>query len=279
MFAAGLFSVVFLLFWGLYTRRDNKETVRNITILGIFVIWFIYLFFMLMNDNWSVSQQRQYYFLLFIPVFILTIYVVHFLGKPKPLEVIAKQQSYWNVSQSAIYNYFKNRIIDKEDRKEVQINTLSKRFIRKYDSESRQYFTTSVYSEYKQLKLTMVNSLSEIEDYGLYMMIFSKVSGFTKYKEMSVDFEKILHENNMCLEYFLIDIWEKYTKEFNIGTATLNVVAKREIEQQLIGALDNIDLSNVKRCGAGLFYSYMKFKGRLPADTITENSKTEAVPL
>jgi hypothetical protein len=279
-FTAGLLSVVFLVFWGFYTKRDNKETVKNVSVIGLCTTWFAYLFFVFVNDNWDIPQQR-YYFLLFIPVFVLMTYVTYFLGKPKILSIIAKQQNYWNVPQSVIYDYFRGRIVDKQDRKEVEINVLSKKFTRKYNNEASQYFTTNVYSEYKQLKLTAVKNLSDIKEYSLYMTVFLKIKGFVKYKEVSVDFEKILYENNMCLEYFLLDIWERYTKEFNIGTATLNVVAKREIEQQLVGALDNIDLVNVKRHGAALFYSYMKFKNRLPQrqEKMLKQTKNEVYDL
>lgn len=265
MITAGLLSVIFLSFWGFYSRRDNKETVKNATILGLFTTWLAYLFFIPLNDNWSMPYQK-YYFLFFLLVFLLTIYIVSSTVRKKPFNIIARQQNYWNVPQSVIYDYFKSRVIDKKDRKEVEINTLSKKFMRKYDNETQSYFTTNIYNEYRQLDLTIVKNIKNIENYKLYTTIFLKIVEFIRYKEVHIDFEKILRENNMCIEYFLLDLWEKFTKEFNIGTATLNVLAKRNIEYELIGALDNVDLANVKRHGAALFYSYTKFKGRLPQE-------------
>ena len=77
-----------------------------------------------------------------------------------------------------------------------------------------------------------------------------------------MDYEALLKENKMCAEFFLMDLWEKYTKRSNIGIANLILLGNREIEEEFVGALDNIDLNCVKAKGAALYYRYMVFVGR-----------------
>ncbi len=132
--------------------------------------------------------------------------------------------------------------------------------------------TGHIFLNIKNLELTKVKSLDDIES-ELYKKIYLKLQELVKIQELDVNFEELLKENDYILEYFLINCWELYTQRVNIGIATLNVVAKTFTEEELLGALDNVCLSSVKRNGAGLFYKYMEFKGLLPVFEDEEQEK------
>ena len=102
-----------------------------------------------------------------------------------------------------------------------------------------------------------------------------KIKYFMKSLEQVVDWEEILKENDFYAEYFLIDIWCRFTKPFNIGTANLSVLATNNTEYELVGAIDNADLNSVKRHGAGLFYMYAKFKGLIPQNDEENNQNIQ----
>lgn len=257
-----LLTLVLALFWAQFNSSKTKEATNISFIAGICIVWITFLFMKL--GEWE-PLQHPYIYLIFIPIICLIIWQVYKIGDKKGIEIVAKQQNYWSIPSSKIYNHYKNRKIKKSDRIETKIDLEDKHLGKQYSHRS--YFLSgNIFIDIKNLKLTKVDNIKNIHNYKLYSLIFKKIEQMIKYLEKNVDFEQILKENDMCLEYFLMDLWERYTQSFNIGTANLDVYATSEIEKELVGALDNIDLNSVKRRGSALFFSYMKFKKRLPSD-------------
>lgn len=262
-----LFTLVLALFWVQFNSNKSKEVTKISFILGVCVIWLTFIF--MKFGEWK-PLSISYLYLGIIPFMLLIMWQVYKTGERKNLNIAAKQQSYWGIPQNLIYGFYKNRKIKKDDRIETKVNLEDKYLTKRYSRKSN-FLSGNIFYEIKNLKLTKINSIKDIENSQLYSLIFKKIEGFLKYLEKRVDFEEVLKENDMCAEYFLMDLWERYTQSFNIGTANLSVYAKSEIERELIGALDNIDLNSVKRVGAPLFFSYMKFKKRLPSDVEDKN--------
>ena len=186
-----------------------------------------------------------------------------------PNFIKAKKQSYWDIPSIDIINFFKYRREEKKDRVETHINKLSKKFWRVYDNRHR-YFTKNIFIELYDLELTTLEKVEEINNIRLYNKIFNKIKEFTEAAELNVNFDEILEENDHIAEYFLIDIWCRFTKRVNIGTANLIVLAENFTQQELIGALDNADLNSVKRHGSSLYFKYAMFKNLIPSEIIEE---------
>ncbi|EAH8338417.1 hypothetical protein EU792_09005, partial [Campylobacter upsaliensis] len=80
-------------------------------------------------------------------------------------------------------------------------------------------------------------------------------------------------------EFFLMELWEKYTPQFNISVANLDILASSEKEREFLGALDLIHLNCVKRKGAVFYYKYLEFKDRIKEylkGVVDENPINEA---
>ena len=75
----------------------------------------------------------------------------------------------------------------------------------------------------------------------------------------------------------MIDLWCRFTKPFNIGTANLIVLAKNFTQSELIGALDNADLNSIKRHGAGLYFQYALFKNLIPQEVLNEEKRAAEI--
>ena len=256
------YTLILALFWTGFSSNKSKEVTKISFVLGLCVVWLVFLFIKLGEYK---PIEYSYLYLLFIPFIILFMWQVFKTGSKKSLDIVAKQQSYWGISPKSIYNFYQNRKIEKNDRIETKVN-LEDKFLSKQYSHKNSFLTGNVFYDIKNLNLTKVSSVKEINNSKLYSLVLKKIEGMIKYLEKSVDFEEILKKNDMCVEYFLMDLWESYTQSFNIGTANLDVYAQNEIEKEFVGALDNIDLNSVKKSGAALFFSYMKFKKRLPSD-------------
>ena len=266
MTGAILLTIVFVTFWMVYSRRTNKTSTKLATVFALIVIWIGYFFVWLDKTKVKFPSDNRYYLLL-IPCLFAAAYAIHKFAKAKSLTISAKQQSYWGIDTKDIYSFYSHRVEPKKDRIETKVNKLKKDIYRQYDINSK-FFTTNLFNEIDELKLTKIESIDELRKSRLYTLIFNKVKEFLAFREEQADFEKILKENNNIAEFFIIDIWEKHTKPFNIGTANLEIYATKDIERHLVGALDNATLSSIKRNGAALFYKYAEFKGLIP--TIVE---------
>ena len=101
--------------------------------------------------------------------------------------------------------------------------------------------------------------------------MFQKVTGTVDYtsnfkskeREENVNLIEILEQNEYCAEFFIMDLWPRFTNDINIGNANLELLAENEPQRQLVFALDNLDLYNVKNKGSALYYKFMLFKNKV----------------
>jgi hypothetical protein len=277
MTGAILLTILFLTFWVIYSKRTNKTSIKLTAIFALSVIWVGYFFVWLDKTKVRFPDDNRYYLLL-IPCLLATAYAICRFAKAKSLTITAKQQSYWDIKPDEIYNFYNHRVEIKKDRVETRVNGLKKAIYRQYDM-SNKFFTTNLFNEINGLKLTEIKNIDELKTSRLYTLIFNKIKEFLTFREEEANFDAILTENGNIAEYFIIDIWERYTKPFNIGTANLDIYANRDIERDLIGALDNATLSSVKRNGAALFFKYAEFKRLIPVvedeEAMHNNTNTE----
>ncbi|EEU7470459.1 hypothetical protein HEJ31_001392, partial [Campylobacter jejuni] len=57
-------------------------------------------------------------------------------------------------------------------------------------------------------------------------------------------------------------LWENYTQRINISNANLILLAENEIQEDFVGAMDNVDLNSVKKRGAALYFRYIVYHKR-----------------
>lgn len=255
-----LMSVFICGFWLFNTKKVRKTIIRYIAILGLCVIWI--LFFIMPNTIDSHSQHRLFLMFCIVCFIGFFFYLKQILTKA-PLDVVAKQQSYWDISAKHIYRHFAFRLSIVRKRIETQTNPQYKKFYRVYSNNAK-FITANLFLDFTRLSLTKVETTKQLKQYPLYHTIYTKLLKIIDEKEIILDYETILQENSYYAEYFLMDLWEQYTQDINIGIAHLHLLATRYIERELIGALDNIDLNSIKRIGACLYYKYMEHKNKIP---------------
>ncbi|EAI7269759.1 hypothetical protein B0619_07240 [Campylobacter lari] len=223
----------------------------------------------------GANYEKNIYYLILIPIFIFLINFIKKETTSPSLNIQANQQRYFDeVDGEAIYAFYKNRKVIKPNRVEVLVNEESKKLIK------NGYIVPEFFLNYKNMELTKVEKLEEIENYELYNVIFKKAQDFIKQQEININYEERLKENNNCLEFFLLDLWESYTSRFNIGVANLDILAKNEKEIDFLGAVDLIHLNCIKRKGAVTYYKYLEFKDRIKEylkDNVNENPTNEKV--
>ena len=257
------FLCLALAFW-MYGSMSylSKDVLRLFAILmgasAIFSYGFIKLLF-------RTGDGQTYLYLAFIPIFLFGFYYIKLKRKVRPLEVVANQQRYWDeVKAKDVYSFFQGRKQKKSKKITIRVNEEEKKLFRINPSDNKKYISTNFFKILKRIEneFTYVKSLKDIEQYELYNAVFNKIKNIVKSRDIDVDYEEIFKENKKCVEFFLMDLWERYTKRSNIGIANLVLLANREIEEEFVGALDNIDLNCVKAKGAALYYRYMVFSGR-----------------
>lgn len=255
---------------------DYKKELRTIlsqgTILAIFTIWAVYVLTFLGD----YSKMEIFFYLIFIAIALITIYKIYLLSKKKPVDIVAKQTSYWGVNAKDIYKKYDWKLDFKKDRIETRTNRLQKQIYRVYSNEEK-YITGNIFLAMNDLKFTKVNDLSEIQS-ELYTTIIKKFKEIIEELELKNDLDTLLKENGNCVEFFLINCWEIYTQRVNLGIATLDILAKNFTEYELLGALDNATLNSVKRHGAAMYFKYMEFKNLLPLEEEEEEQEEEQRP-
>lgn len=275
-----LFTLLFLFiyvvfgFFYSFTKKEVKELLLYVLQGGILVVW----------ATWYLTDIGRYEkinMFLCIGCIVVSIYSAYFLfkiSKKNPIDIVAKQENYWSVNAIDILKCFNYKTEIKNDRVEVLVNEEKKKIYRTYrkenDKKQHKYLSGNIFLEIRNLKLTKVNDVKEIKQ-NIYQKIFNKIKNENEEAELEdINYNDILEENFNIVEYFLMDVWNRYTTKINIGTATLNIKAENETERQLIGALDNITMQSVKRTGAGLYYLYMRDKNLLPKVN-NESTETE----
>lgn len=272
MFYAWIITALVLVFYSSNSYdRAKKEFVQFSSIAVLILTWTIYFYLGIDKHlKFDVSLLN----LLVIPFFLVLMYYVKQETKQKTMQILAKPQTYWPISPGEIRSYYADREVEKTDRIEVR-KVPHLVFYRTYGNDAKLLSGNVIYdlaAAKKDPGLTTIKSTKELNQSRLYGMIFKKLKDILKYKEIDVNLEQLLHENDNKAEYFLMDLWEKYTQDINIGTANLEVVARSTIERELIGALDNLDMECVKRTGLPLYVGFMRFKNRIP-DTIEEETE------
>ena len=257
-----------------------------------FMTWGFLTFFYEMVFHYK--SYTSYYFLALIPFFLFGIYYLKKARKVVPLSVQANQQRYWDeIKGSDIYAFFAGRKKRKRKKIVIRVNEQEKKFFKTSESmpdkdyvsvgffktlkriESEFSFVKAPSNDKKAIEKAMNDTINKIP---LYKVVFDKIKYFIKEQDIDVDFVEILKEDKYCVEFFLLDLWERYTKRVNIGTANLVLLAEREIEEEFIGAMDNIDLYSVKGKGAALYYRYMVFMQRVE-NYLKEPKKDEKAQL
>lgn len=254
MITSLFFLFIAFIFYKASVKNVYKELIYEAYAFTLGIASFI-AFVLFLSDTFN--NVNQLFYLIFIPLFFL---LFKYIDKKlnNDVSIKANQQRYYQeISSSLVEKFYQNRKIIKKKRVDVEVNEHSKKLFK--DG----HLVPEFFLNYKNMELTKIENIKQIEENKLYRTIFTKVKSFIDELEVEVDYEKLLKQNDNCLEFFLIELWENYTAKFNIGVAHLDIFAKNEKEMDLIGALDIIHLKSVKRKGAVTFYKYMKFKDRL----------------
>lgn len=243
--------------------------------LGSFMTWAFLTFFLETVFQWK--NYQNYIYLLFIPFFIIGMYHFKKARKIVPLSVQANQQRYWEeIKASDVYKFFLGRKEPKRKKIVIRVNEGEKKFFKSSELiPDKDYVSVNFFRMLKRIEkeLTFVDLKSSqniekdmndiINQIPLYKVVFGKIKFFIREQDIKANLVDIFVEDKGCVEFFLLDLWERYTKRVNIGTANLVLLAEREIEEEFIGAMDNVDLYSVKAKGAALYYRYMVFMGRV----------------
>ncbi|ELZ4288042.1 hypothetical protein UO474_001816, partial [Campylobacter upsaliensis] len=249
------FLILAFVFWNKSKMDLEKEFIYEYSsyIMGLSaVLIYVYLY---TNEE---ELKTSVYYLFLIPCFLILLYFIKQKIKPKPLNIEANQQRYFDeVNALMIKEFYQTRKDIKKDRVEVYVNKESKKLI-KNNKIVPEFFLL-----YHSLEPTKISNINELKQYTIFAIIFKKLEEFIKLKEVKIDYEKELENNHYYAEFFLMELWEKYTPQFNISVANLDILASSEKEREFLGALDLIHLNCVKRKGAVFYYKYLEFKDRI----------------
>ncbi|EAL7774525.1 hypothetical protein DVE54_07020 [Campylobacter upsaliensis] len=249
------FFILAFVFWNKSKMDLEKEFIYEYSsyIIGLSaVLIYVYLY---TNEE---ELKTSIYYLFLTPCFLILLYFIKQKIKPKPLNIEANQQRYFDeVNALMIKEFYQTRKDIKKDRVEVYVNKESKKLI-KNNKIVPEFFLL-----YRSLEPTKISNINELKQYTIFAIIFKKLEEFIKLKEVKIDYEKELESNHYYAEFFLMELWEKYTPQFNISVANLDILASSEKEREFLGALDLIHLNCVKRKGAVFYYKYLEFKDRI----------------
>ncbi|EAI8288121.1 hypothetical protein QK017_001106 [Campylobacter upsaliensis] len=265
------FFILAFVFWNKSKMDLEKEFIYEYSsyIIGLSaVLIYVYLY---TNEE---ELKTSIYYLFLTPCFLILLYFIKQKIKPKPLNIEANQQRYFDeVNALMIKEFYQTRKDIKKDRVEVYVNKESKKLI-KNNKIVPEFFLL-----YHSLEPTKISNINELKQYTIFAIIFKKLEEFIKLKEVKIDYEKELENNHYYAEFFLMELWEKYTPQFNISVANLDILASSEKEREFLGALDLIHLNCVKRKGAVFYYKYLEFKDRIKEylkGVVDENPINEA---
>ena len=265
------FFILAFVFWNKSKMDLEKEFIYEYSsyIIGLSaVLIYVYLY---TNEE---ELKTSVYYLFLIPCFLILLYFIKQKIKTKPFYIEANQQRYFDeVNALMIKEFYQTRKDIKKDRVEVYVNKESKKLI-KNNKIVPEFFLL-----YRSLEPTKISNINELKQYTIFAIIFKKLEEFIKLKEVKIDYEKELESNHYYAEFFLMELWEKYTPQFNISVANLDILASSEKEREFLGALDLIHLNCVKRKGAVFYYKYLEFKDRIKEylkGVVDENPINEA---
>ena len=212
--------------------------------LGSFMTWAFLTFFLETVFQWK--NYQNYIYLLFIPFFIIGMYHLKKARKIVPLSVQANQQRYWEeIKASDVYKFFLGRKEPKRKKIVIRVNEGEKKFFKSSELiPDKDYVSVNFFRMLKRIEkeLTFVDLKSSqniekdmndiINQIPLYKAVFDKIKFFIREQDIKANLVDIFVEDKGCVEFFLLDLWERYTKRVNIGTANLVLLAEREIERE-----------------------------------------------
>jgi len=239
-------------------KKSSREIISLISLYSLTIVWSIFLFM----DNERISIY------ILVIAFILLNCVFYYLftndQDTDPRVIYAKQQNYWDINSNDIIKTFRENEIEKEDRIEVKSN-IDSLYINKLDNPEIKMISPNAVTYLKKInelyKTIIITNIDDIKKYPIQNKIFEKLVSFIeKDKELFLNYNKILKEFDNNLDFFIIYLWDNYSKDFNIGIGQLEALCKNnKIHQEFINALDNTNLTMIKLKGSYLLYKYHKF--------------------
>lgn len=248
-----LLTLLFVMFFYTNSKNNKKELVGIVSFFSIAIIWSVAIIFAKYELNLLASL------LMLVSYLLLGYYFVN--QRPRvAIEIVAKQDSYWDVSPSIIEWNFQDREDEKKDRIEIEHDDV-KFFVT--DAKEKKHFSMAYLDAYKQFEntyvLTKIKSLKEIKEYVIFNNVYNKILESLLDQEIEIDLEEVLARFDYTVEFFLMHLWENYMKQNNIGIGQLEALVSNKYEEEFINALDNVLLSSVKFSGSYLFYKYSDF--------------------
>lgn len=255
-----LFSLLVFAFYSVYRHSiDSHEVVLLFLLFSLCVIWGVYL----LVDN---TLPNFYILISILSINVLLLVYIYKFDKPKDVITIkAQQQNYWGIDSQYIINTFKHLMKIKEDRIEVDVKIENMYFIDEsvdYEKKIISPFTIKYFKKMEENYIApVVNNLDEISKLPLENKIFQRVKFMLEQKlEVFLNYEDELKKFDNRVDFFLIYLWDKYSKVFNIGIGQLeSLVVNDENKQEFINAIDGMNLSSMKLRGSYLQYKYYEF--------------------
>ncbi|QKG30287.1 hypothetical protein [Campylobacter sp. RM16187] len=245
-----------IIFFTYISNKGNLE-VKSLIEFSSFILAIFTIGLFIIISSFDELKPNLFY-LLPIPCILYLLKYISESIQSKPLTIVANQQRYFkDAIAQRIVKFYENRKEKKSNRIEVFVNEENKKIIIN-DTIRPQFFIN-----YFGFNGTKIQNLAELEKSDVFKSVFNKVKDFIKDLEVKVDFDKELQNNNFIAEFFLMDLWERYTPKFNISVANLDILARSENEKEFLGAIDLLNLNCIKFKGAGMYYAYLEFKDRL----------------
>lgn len=239
--------------------KDAHEIVFLFLLISLCVIWSVYLF----TDN---ILPNFYILICILLIDVLVAYYIFKFDVSKDLvTIVAQQQNYWGIDSLYIIDTFKNLLKIKDDRIEVDAKIDNMYVINEnidYEKKIISLYTVKYFKKMEEnYNPIYIKNINEISKLPLENMIFQKLKNMIEKKlEIFVDYDKELTIFNNRVDFFLMYLWDKYSKIFNIGIGQLeSLVVNDENKQEFINALDGLNLSSVKLKGSYLQYKYDEF--------------------
>jgi fumarate reductase subunit D len=214
-----------------------------------------------------------------IGIVVFVFYMFYRLNKKlnrKKIDILATQQSFWGVDADLTESLYKDRIVKKKGRNEIDV--IEDEYFFEKDNMGVKHLRPIIYADIKNYnKFTVIKSLAYFNDKDcpkIYKVIYEKLHYFNEESEKDLDFKPILEENNHILEFFILDLWETLATQEIIGVATLSTYATNDRELDLVGAMDIAINSNAVRKGFELYVHYMNFKGKFSNMEVNEEGET-----
>ena len=194
MLIFALFSIATLVFYLKSKFGNENEEILTMTTYCLGISTAITSFLILTGKK---EPQTDLLYLSLIPFFVFGIYYINKKTQPKSFEIIANQQRYFNeVTPKALIDFYKVRKDIKKDRVETLVNKDSKKLIK--DGK----IIPTFFLDLQNIKLTEIKSVEDLNQNKVFKAVFEKVKSFIQAKEVRVNYQKTLEENNYIAEFF-----------------------------------------------------------------------------